>query len=131
MKILHPGHIYELDYLDGDGETGVLHFVNREEDPRAGTQTQEILRVLIDRTYHCHQCLPHEVNERIVHHLRMALVLHEARALERKVEKGLIQPEKMSLGMDGHFLLTPDWTDGEKTDRVTSPIEAGAPTLAG
>jgi hypothetical protein len=35
----------------------------------------------------------------------MALVLHEARALIRKAEKGLIKPEKVQTGPDGHFLL--------------------------
>jgi len=81
--------------------------VNREYGTHApGTQTQEVLRALIDRTQHCHNCLPHEVNAKIIYHLRMALVLHEARALERKVEKGLLKPEQIVTDEDGHFKLT-------------------------
>lgn len=111
MKIIEPGHVYELDYLDapphvsGDPEQRLV-FVNREpghEHP--GTQTQEVLRALIDRTYHCDHCMPHELNAMIVHHLRMALVFHEMRALERKAEKGFYAPEEVKVGSDGHFIL--------------------------
>lgn len=106
MKIIEAGHIYELNSIDG-GEPVRLTFVNREpgtEHP--GTQTQEALRSLIDRTMHCDNCLRWPGNDLIIYHLRMALVLHEARALERKVEKGYIRPELMSTsGEDGHFTL--------------------------
>ena len=88
MKILEPGHIYALNVLDGLlGETDNLTFVNREpgkEHP--GYQTQEVLRALIDRTRHCDNCLRWPGNDLIIQHLRMALVLHEARALERKTK---------------------------------------------
>ncbi len=58
---------------------------------------------------HCDQCLPHGINKKIVFHLRMALVLHEARALERKVEKGLLAPERIRISaVDGHFILQPN-----------------------
>lgn len=127
MKIIEPGHIYRLHWLDGvpDQElTGTvstceadLIFVNREDNPHGGTQTQEVLRALIDRTMHCDNCLRWEGNDQIIYHLRQALVLHEARALGRKVEKGIITPESVSIGDDGHFLLTvrggggQDWID--------------------
>jgi len=40
--------------------------------------------------------------------LRMALVLHEARALMRKTEKGIIAPEQIdTCAEDGHFVLAP------------------------
>lgn len=119
MKILEPGHVYELNWLDGkppienakisewDLLNNVLVFVNREEGTEhPGTQTQEVLRALIDRTRHCDNCLRWEGNDKIIYHLRMALVLHEARALERKVEKGLLEPEIMKTHSDGHFQLT-------------------------
>jgi hypothetical protein len=35
----------------------------------------------------------------------MALVLHEARALERKTEKGDFMPEYILTGDDGHFAV--------------------------
>ena len=46
-----------------------------------------------------------EGNEQIIHHLRMALVLHEARHLERLTERGKINPEEMPVGKDGHFII--------------------------
>jgi len=105
MKIIEPGHVYELASLDG-GVPQQIVFVNRERgSEHSGTQTQELLRALIDRTQHCDACLRWEGNDKIIHHLRMALVLHEARALERKTEKGLLLPEHVGIGNDGHFLL--------------------------
>lgn len=117
MKIIEAGHIYELDEVQTNRteqdsivtkmETAnLIRFVNNE-GPKFynGTQTQEILRVLIDRTMHCDNCLRWPTNDKIIHHLRIALVLHEARALERKTEKGLIMPEHIGLNTDGHYLL--------------------------
>lgn len=117
MNIIEPGHIYQLNWLDVEQfvsseehvnwmheHTNILTFVNREagtEHP--GTQTQEVLRALIDRTMHCDNCLRWEGNDQIIYHLRMALVLHEARALERKTVKGIIAPELIVTGSDGHF----------------------------
>lgn len=107
MKVIEPGHIYDLHSLDGDGKPVRLTFVNREpgtEHP--GTQTQECLRALIDRTIHCDNCLRWPGNDLIVYHLRAALALHEARAIERKVEKGELKPEKIAISQDdGHFYL--------------------------
>lgn len=105
MKVIEPGHIYQLQHLDGSG-AGILVFVNREPGTEhEGVQTQEILRALIDRTQHCDSCLRWDGNDEIIKHLRMALALHEARALLRKTEKGRIEPEKVSTAHDGHFVL--------------------------
>lgn len=117
MQIKDPGHIYILDevitnqkdeskILVGMEKANIIRFVNNEGPSfYNGTQTQEILRVLIDRTMHCDNCLRWPNNDLIIYHLRMALVLHEARALERKVEKGLIEPEHIILSVDGHYDL--------------------------
>lgn len=114
MKILEPGHIYELQNIDcekishknGACSPNTLRFVNREQGTEhCGTQTQEVIRALIDRTQYCDKCLRWEGNDKIIYHLRMALVLHEQRALERKTEKGLIQPEHIVTASDGHFQL--------------------------
>jgi hypothetical protein len=105
MKIIEPGHIYQLEHRDGSG-AGLLVFVNREAGTEhEGTQTQDILRALIDRTQHCDSCLRWEGNDKIIHHLRMALALHEARALLRKTEKGVITPETIDTAPDGHYKL--------------------------
>lgn len=115
MKVIEPGHLYQLSHLDGGG-VSKLQFVCREStdvlSPKEGVQTQEVLRALIDRTMHCDNCLPWEGNKAIIQHLRMALSLHEARALLRKAEKGLYKPELVAPGPDGHFLLVErDWRE--------------------
>lgn len=111
MKIIEQGHIYELEQfdenkLDQSSRLIVLKFVNREKGTEhSGTQTQEVIRALIDRTQYCDRCLRWEGNDQIIYHLRMALVLHEARALLRKTEKGIIQPEHIKISNDGHFQI--------------------------
>lgn len=122
MEIIEPGHIYRLSWLDEQpatfrevGQVQDVHvesdliFVNREDNPHGGTQTQEVLRALIDRTMHCDNCLRWNGNDQIIYHLRMALVLHEARALGRKVEKGEMKPELVQTAEDGHFRLEEEW----------------------
>lgn len=113
MECLEKGHVYRPsnrkakkdDFATAKAE--VITFINKEAGhEHDGTTTQEVIRILIDRTRHCANCMPHPNNERIVYHLRMALVLHEARALERKTEKGDIAPEYLATGLDGHFSLT-------------------------
>jgi hypothetical protein len=108
MKVVEVGHIYELDNIDAknpEDKTQRLVFVNREDKPHPGTQVQEVLRALIDRTRHCDNCLPHRVNDEIIYHFRKALALHEARAIERQVDKGEIEPEKIMCTPKGHFVL--------------------------
>jgi len=136
MKIIEPGHIYELHSLDGTTtEHETLRFVNREpgtEHP--GTQTQEVLRALIDRTMHCDNCMRWAGNDKIIYHLRMALALHEARAIERKAEKGYYRPEDIVVDEDGHFFLgqAPHAsTDAKCYDRKekTNPLTSGKPNF--
>lgn len=112
MKVLEKGHVYQPTnrkveggiHANGAPDGQMITFINKEPgNEHAGTTTQEVIRILIDRTRHCANCMPHPNNERIVYHLRMALVLHEARALERKTEKGDFAPEYIQKGSDGHF----------------------------
>lgn len=131
MKILETGHVYELNQVDGD-ETEILRFVNREPGTQhPGTQTQEVLRALIDRTMHCDNCLRWPGNDLIIFHLRMALVLHEARALERKVEKGIIQPENIVINPeDGHFAISERLPSASHDNLVyTSKMKADSPLV--
>lgn len=108
MKIIEAGHVYELDQLDTspNSDPVMLKFVNREgKNNHPGTQTQEVLRVLINRTQHCQACLDCPEDDEIIYHLRMALLIHESRALKRKLEKKTLEPENIRLGTDGHFLV--------------------------
>lgn len=127
MKVIQPGHIYQLDQLDNANALlpQLLVFVNREKGTEhGGTQTQEVLRAtidaiecLIDRTNHCDGCLRWEGNDRIIkalsesqRQMRLALLYHEQRALERKMERGALAPEKVPVGEDGHYQLKDETT---------------------
>lgn len=108
MKIIDPGHEYELASIDGELPQRIK-FVKRfrgvENHP--GTTNQEVLRMLIDRVMRLNLEQPWNGNLEIVQHLRAALVLHEARALLRKVEKEELCPELVEVSpRDGHFKLT-------------------------
>jgi hypothetical protein len=105
MFAIKEGHKYTLATLDGN-EVAHLQFVDRGFGTEtAGTTNQEVLRVLIDRVKYLDKELHWEGNEQILKHLRLALVLHEARHLERLVVKGLMKPETIATGEDGHFIL--------------------------
>ena len=109
MRVIDKGHHYILDTLDG--ETAVeLKFVKRFRgtNNHAGTTNQEVLKCLIDRVETLDAESPWEGNRQIVKHLRMAIGLHESRALMRKIEKDEIKPEVVKVSSkDGHFKL--DW----------------------
>lgn len=106
MKVVTPGHHYLLDNLDGSNKN-VLNFVNRNPRQESqGTYNQEVLRVLIDRVNFLDRQLPWDGNKKIIHNLEMALVLHECRALERKVEKNKIDVTSLPVGSDGHFIFS-------------------------
>lgn len=111
MKVSDRGHRYELDQQTPNNGGRALtkqsiQFLNTEKGRECeGVTTQEVIRALIDRTWYCNDCLPWSGNEHIVNHLRMALMLHEARARIRGVEKGELRPEQCSVGYDGHFIV--------------------------
>lgn len=112
MRVIDPGHLYEVENVDGDG-TQRIQFVKRrgpdaellpEKDRLEGIQSQELLRVLIDRTFYLHREQPWQENVKILHHLRDALRLYESRAARRHIEK-LSMPELADpCGKCGHIL---------------------------
>jgi hypothetical protein len=106
VKIIDPGHVYELDWLDGTPLTiyplkddeeprtsrpeNRLTFVKREGDGypgnvghHAGTNIQEVLRALIDRVRYLDKQIPDWRNLIILDNLRMAMYNLEGRAAER------------------------------------------------
>ena len=91
MRILDPGHVYELDNLGFRG-TQTIRFVKRSggaathDEEWDGLQTQEVIRALIDRTEYLDAILPCAESDRAAYHLRMALFEYEARAYRRKQE---------------------------------------------
>lgn len=105
MKVIIPGHKYELDHLDWNNKT-TLQFVDRWHGcDIEWINNQELLRVLIDRVHFMEEELHWDGNKRILENLREALVLHEARALERKVSKWEIIPEHLETGTDWHIII--------------------------
>lgn len=90
MKILDPGHIFEMQQLGGGTQT--ITFVKRSggaisyEDEWPGVQVQEVLRVLIARTKYLHSILPCTESLDAICYLRMTLFMYEVRAWRRKQE---------------------------------------------
>ena len=96
MKVLDPGHHYELTSLDGiDPPNGVsvpnrLFFVKREGPGypgnvghHAGTNLQEVMRVLIDRVQYLDNQIHDLSNDFVIKSLRDCILHLELRAAER------------------------------------------------
>ena len=99
MKVIDPGHVYELDWLDleypiqpyeDDHKQSHLTFVKREGPGypgnvghHPGTNMQEVLRAVIDRLRYLHRQIPHEANEVAIMDLQGAIYALESRAAER------------------------------------------------
>lgn len=110
MEVIFPGHRYILDrldekFIDSSEPSQVIQFVDRGHGhDTAGVTCQEVIRVLIDRVKFLEDELHWDRNKEIIYHLRKSLLLFEIRALERKLEKGEIAPEKFIINPeDGHF----------------------------
>lgn len=104
MNVIDPGHVYDLDWLDGKPRTSVeghviapenrLVFVKREGDGypgnvghHPGTNLQDVLRALIDRVSYLNRQIPHVNNVWILVNLRRSVWLLEQRAAERHGRK--------------------------------------------
>lgn len=111
MKEMTPGHCYQLAHLDGDDHQTLQFVQRRRHNPELpdmeGVTNQEVCRALIARMQFLDKQAPSDINKDIIHHLRMVIILHEVRALIRKVEKGELHPEHILQGDDGHFKLQP------------------------
>lgn len=133
MNVIEPGHVYELPNLCDPGHQ-TLTFIKRssgaidyKDAEHPGTNTQSVLRALIDRTKYLDDVLEAEETQDAVYHLRMALFVYEARAWRRKQQKlngeaGVSEPtgdryddvpfseweiEKLPVGEDGHVVVQP------------------------
>ena len=106
MNILVPGPEYILQSFGGYKECRISFVDRGHGNDRPGTNTPELLRVAIDRMTFMDKERPWDGNNKILFHLRAALVLFEASHLERLVERGELDPEKVATGLDGHFSLS-------------------------
>jgi hypothetical protein len=110
VEVVDAGHVYLLDNLKGIGcSRQTLKFmkdadINNIDFHQPGTSCQEVIRVLIDRVIFLNGQKPHQLNEAILHHLRMAIAGFEARAIMNKVEKGF-EIETLRTAEDGHIVF--------------------------
>ena len=92
MKIVEQGHVYDLKNLESPGSQR-LTFIKRSSgaieytDEHPGTNTQEVIRALIERSIYLNDVIPCAETEDAIYHLRMALFCYEVRAWRRKQEK--------------------------------------------
>lgn len=91
MKVIDPGHDYDLRTLDMGDRTVRLVFVKREgvDYPgnvghHGGTTMQEVIRALIDRGRYVNAQKPNAETEAAIEHLSIANFLLESRAARLK-----------------------------------------------
>lgn len=98
MKILTPGHKYELDHFENYGLPGVpvqtLQFIEKVQDPDGptgqlktvndGTTNEEVLRVLINRMQSLQEKFPCRENAIVTTKLEESLMWLEKRTADRK-----------------------------------------------
>lgn len=128
MRVLDPGHLYEVDVYDGPS-TGpgarVRRFMKRigddypgnEPPGYAGTNCQEEIRVLIDRVRYLDGQDRSDRNQAIVSHLSDALWQFELRAAERRGELDAFRDRAFSWAMS----VGAGWVDGRPARVETIP----------
>lgn len=90
MKVLDPGHSYLVNSYDG-GEPQKINFMKRvgkgypgnTGEPHSGTNCQELLHVVLNRTKYLDNQYKHRNNAAIVRKCNEILWLFEDRAAER------------------------------------------------
>ena len=102
MKVLDPGHYYELANLDGTTPDRYLQFVKREGPGYSGnvghnpgTTIQEVLRACCERLRYVGVQQPSRYTNGALGHIKDALLLLEQRAAERHGRN----PEGITLNM--------------------------------
>lgn len=112
MKVIESGHVYVVEDADGDS-TQTIRFVRRRDEigeplPKGyrapGILSQELLRVLIDRTFYLYEEAPCDEDTQIIEKLRECLQLYESRAARRTIEK-LSKPEEAEVCPLCHHIL--------------------------
>jgi hypothetical protein len=106
VRVIDPGHTYELDNLREPGTSELRFFKDpglHDGEHQAGPSIQEVLRACIDRVQYLDKEKHWHGNTAIIAHLRMALVLFESRNLERLVEKNE-EVERIPTNYRGHFV---------------------------
>lgn len=88
MKILTPGHKYELSNFEGTEPTQTLQFIQKEGEPLTtvhdGTTNEEVLSMLIDRMRFLQNKLPSRETAIAITKCEEALMWLNKRTAERK-----------------------------------------------
>ncbi len=94
MKILTPGHKYELANFEAKDQPGqIIQFIEKEQSPTGppgqldtvndGTTNEEVLKMLIDRMSSLYAKFPSEETGYSIQHLKEALFAQQSRTYER------------------------------------------------
>jgi hypothetical protein len=105
MRVIDPGHEYDLDSLDGE-QSNHLVFVKREGagypgnvGHHPGTTMQEVLRALIDRAVYVNDQIFSEETSEAIEHMKRAIILFELRAAKRHGRDLQWTDDEMFLGI--------------------------------
>ena len=91
MKVIKPGHLYELDSLEHTVQQR-LQFIEKELDVAVdnklitvndGTTNEEVLEMLIDRMKHLNKKMPCKESHQAITKLEEALLWIESRTSKR------------------------------------------------
>jgi hypothetical protein len=89
MRVLDPGHEYEIDNIDGEGKQRIV-FVKREGEGypgnvghHEGTNIQELYRVIIDRLKYLNEQIPSDYTMDAMIDTHKAMYSMELRAAKR------------------------------------------------
>lgn len=89
MKIIRPGHRYELDGFENRGSRQTLQFIEKKivgdklQTVQDGTTNEEVLAVLIDRIVFLNNIMSSVENTEALSHLYGALACLKSRTLKR------------------------------------------------
>jgi hypothetical protein len=110
MIIMNKGHLYVVKNVDGKGEQQI-RFVRRRDkrgekldEAEEGIPSQELLRVLIDRTLYLYAEEPCDEDTKIITKLRECLELYESRAARKTIERIVKIEEEPVCSICGHIL---------------------------
>jgi len=95
MKVLTPGHRYEVDNFEDPKSQGnpnqIIQFIEKEKNPSGalatvcdGTTNEELLRVLIDRLQFLSQKLPSRESAIALNYIQQALAWLKKRTEDRR-----------------------------------------------
>src|SRR5690554_5861698 len=95
MRVLVPGHYYELEHFEDDGHVETIAFIRKEKNERGelvtienGTTNEEVLLMLIDRMKFLQEKMPCRENALVITKLQEALHWLEHRTKDRE-ERGV------------------------------------------